>query len=108
MSISSQVAAHQHDGGIDMTVQINGVSICRSVQYYGTQTTESHITAPGVCKAVGRIKEGDVLSAKARYDPVLHPLVMHHGKPDPVMGVMGVYIGIDQESPNRSPVSAGS
>ena len=96
MTFSTQVAAHQHDGGTDMTVNINGVPLCRSVQYYGSETTESHITAPGVCKDVGRIKKGDILSAKARYDPLLHPLVIHHGKPDPVMGVMGVYIGIDQ------------
>ena len=91
----SQLAGHQHDGGIDMTVNINGRPLCRSVQLYGTQTTDTHIAGAGVCKAVGRIKKGDVLWSKARYDPVLHPLVMHHGKPDPVMGSMGVYIGID-------------
>ena len=78
-----------------MTVYINGKLLCRSVQLYGTQTTEKHIAAAGVCKNMGRIQKGDVLWSKARYDPVLHPLVIHLGKPDPVMGSMGVYIGLD-------------
>ena len=78
-----------------MTININDELLCRSVQFYGTQTTEKHIAAAGVCKDVGRIQNGDVLCSKAQYDPVLHPLVIHHGKPDPVMGIMGVYIGLD-------------
>ena len=48
-----------------------------------------------VCKDGGHVKIGDRLVAEARYDPQLHPLIMHQGKPDPVMGSMGVYIGID-------------
>ena len=78
-----------------MTVHVNGKLVCRSVQLYGTQTTEQHITAAGVCKDAGQIRKGDMLWAETRYDPVLHPLVMHWGKPDPVMGSMGIYIGVD-------------
>ena len=79
-----------------MTAYLNDEQLCHSVQFYGTQTTEPHITAAGVCKDAGRIEKGDVLWANARYDPVLHPLVMHDGKPDMVMGSMGIYVGVDE------------
>ena len=55
----------------------------------------AHISAARVCKSVGKIKEGDVLKAEARYDPVLRPLIIHGETPDPVMGSTGVYIGAD-------------
>ena len=80
-----------------MTASLNGETLCRSVQLYDTQMTDQHITAAGVCKPARKIGRGDILSAKAQYDPTLHPLVMHHGRPDPVMGSMGVYIGVDDD-----------
>ena len=80
-----------------MTTFLNGEPVCRSIQLYGTQTTDQHINAVGVCKAAGDVRKGDILWAVARYDPVLYPLVMHHGRPDPVMGSMGVYIGVDDD-----------
>ncbi|KAL8691752.1 MAG: hypothetical protein Q9218_003101 [Villophora microphyllina] len=89
------IAAHQHDGGIDMTSYLNDNQLCRSTQLYGTQTNDDHISAVGVCKNIGRVRHGDRLYSEARYDPVLHPLITHHGKPDPVMASMGIYIGID-------------
>ena len=78
-----------------MVGDLNDIIICRSVQLYGTLTTVAHISAARVCKSVGKIKEGDVLKAEARYDPVLRPLIIHGETPDPVMGSTGVYIGAD-------------
>ncbi|KAL8777281.1 MAG: hypothetical protein Q9194_002642 [Teloschistes cf. exilis] len=89
------IAAHQHDGGIDMTGYLNGDQLCRSTQLYSSQTTEQHISAVGVCKNIGRIRPGDRLWSEARYDPVLHHLTIHHRHPDPVMASMGIYIGIE-------------
>lgn len=88
------VAAHMHDGGVEMVTYQNGQEICRSVQLYG-QTQEPHIIGQGACKDVGRVKKGDVLTAEVIYEPGKHALVMHDGKPDWVMGSDGVYVGIE-------------
>ena len=87
-------SAHVHDGGLDMVTYRNGEEICRSVQLYG-QTTEPHIIGQGACKMAGRIKKGDVLTAEVQYDATQHAVVMHNGKPDPVMGSDGLYVGIE-------------
>lgn len=87
------VAAHVHDGGLDMTTYLNGREICRSTQLYGGQ--EPHIVGQGACKNVGRLKRADVLLAEVRYDPKEHTLVTHDGTPDRIMGTTGLYIGIE-------------
>lgn len=88
------VAAHVHDGGLDMSTYLNGHEICRSGQLYG-QNQEPHIVGQGACKNVGRLKRGDVLLGEVRYDPRKHALVMHDGKPDKIMGSDGLYVGIE-------------
>ena len=92
--IMVDVAGHMHDGGIDLTGYLNGREFCRSSQLYDNQGAEQHIVAAGVCKSAGNIQRGDILWAEARYNPNLHKLVMHDGKPDPVMGSLGIYVGI--------------
>ncbi|KAF2019983.1 hypothetical protein BU24DRAFT_448354 [Aaosphaeria arxii CBS 175.79] len=88
------VGGHMHDGGLNMTAYRNGDPICSSVQLYNNQASIQHIVAAGMCKNGGEIHKGDVLWADAKYDPSIHQLVFHNGKPDPVMGSMGVYIGL--------------
>ncbi|KAH7405670.1 hypothetical protein DE146DRAFT_778966 [Phaeosphaeria sp. MPI-PUGE-AT-0046c] len=89
------VGGHMHDGGLNMTMYMNGDPLCVSTQLYDNQAAEQHIVAAGICKDTGRVKDGDVLWADAKYDPNIHPLIIHGGKPDPVMGSMGVYIALD-------------
>lgn len=88
------VAAHMHDGGVEMLTYRNGEQICRSVQLYSL-SQESHIIGQGACKDAGRVQKGDVLSAEVLYEPGKHGLVMHGGKPDWVMGSDGVYVGVE-------------
>lgn len=88
------VAAHMHDGGIEMLTYQNGQAICRSVQLY-SQDQESHIIGQGACKDASRVKKGDVLTAEVIYEPAKHALVMHDGQPDWIMGSDGVYVGIE-------------
>lgn len=88
------MAGHMHDGGINMTGYKNGEAICTSTVLYDNQVANQHIVAAGVCKDAGRVRKGDVLWADAKYDPNIHKLWMHDGNPDPVMGSMGVYLGI--------------
>lgn len=85
------MAAHVHDGGLDMATYLNGREIYRSAQLYG----QGHIVGQGACKNVGRLKIADVLIAEVRYDPREHALVRHDGEPDRIMGTTGLYIGIE-------------
>lgn len=87
------VAGHVHDGGVDLTTYQNGKEICRSTPLYG-HGRESHIIGRGTCKDVGHLKKGDVLTAEVRYDPGKHPYVLRNGKPKPVMGADGLYVGV--------------
>lgn len=93
--IMVDVAGHLHDGGLNMTGFKNEKVICTSSVLYDNQADEQHIIGSGVCKDAGRVFKGDVLRADAKYDPNVHPLVMHKGKPDPIMGSFGIYIGLD-------------
>ena len=93
--IMVDVGGHMHDGGLNMTMYRNGEPLCDSMQLYDNQAAEQHIVAAGICKDAGRVKNGDVFWADAKYDPNIHPLMMHKGNPDPVIGSMGVYIGLD-------------
>jgi len=52
-----------------------------------------HITAPGACTDFGEVKVGQYLRATAQYDATLHPLMVHNGKREKLMGNMRVYIG---------------
>jgi hypothetical protein len=87
------VGGHMHDGGLNLTAYKNGKPICASVQLYDNQASKPHIVAAGMCKTSGPVSTGDVLWSEAHYDPSMHSLVFHGGKPDPLMGSIGVYIG---------------
>ena len=89
------MAAHQHNGGTDMAGYLNGAELCRSAQLYDLRAPAQHIVATGVCKRERRIAVGDELWAVARYDPRKYALDMSGGKPRPIMGSMGLYIGED-------------
>ena len=95
MLTGTQVAAHQHNGGVDMSGYRNGREFCRSSQVYDYREGTRHIVATGVCKGAGVISMGDELWGHARYDPTNHKLDMHDGKPNKIMGSMGLYIAID-------------
>jgi hypothetical protein len=90
------VGGHMHDGGMNMTMYRNNDPVCESVVLYDNQVQplKQHIIGSGICKDAGDVRAGDVLSADATYDPNVHQLVTHGGIPDPVMGSMGVYIGL--------------
>ncbi|KAF2196985.1 hypothetical protein GQ43DRAFT_227980 [Delitschia confertaspora ATCC 74209] len=89
------VAGHLHDGGLTMLGYKNGDLMCRSDVFYDNQAEDQHIEASGVCKDAGRVGKGDVMWAEALYDPNVHRLTMHEEGADPVMGSMGVYVGVD-------------
>jgi hypothetical protein len=52
-----------------------------------------HISAPGACTDFGEVKAGQYVRATAQYDATLHPLMVHNGKREKLMGNMRVYIG---------------
>jgi len=52
-----------------------------------------HISDPGACTDFGDIKKGDRLTSEAWYDAVKHPLMVHNGKKENLMGNMRVYVG---------------
>jgi len=52
-----------------------------------------HISAPGACTDFGEVKSGQYLRATAQYDATIHPLMVHNGKREKLMGNMRVYIG---------------
>ena len=73
----------------------NGDEVCRSVQLYDYRAPAQHIVHTGVCKDAGRVRAGDELWGHARYDPTRYKLDVHDGQPAPIMGSMGLYIGVD-------------
>lgn len=89
------VAAHMHDGALDMVTYLNGHVICHSAQLYG-KGPEPHIIGQGTCKNVGRLKIGDVLVGEVRYDPTKHRMIVEpDGQPERIMGNDGLYIGVE-------------
>lgn len=52
-----------------------------------------HITAPGACTDFGELKAGQYIRATAQYDANKHPLMVHNGKREKLMGNMRVYVG---------------
>jgi len=52
-----------------------------------------HISDPGACTDFGTVSRGDKLYGEAWYDAIKHPLMVHNGKKENLMGNMRVYIG---------------
>lgn len=52
-----------------------------------------HISDPGACTDFMDVKKGDKLSSEAWYDAIAHPLMVHDGKKENLMGNMRVYMG---------------
>jgi hypothetical protein len=52
-----------------------------------------HISDPGACTDFGTLAKGDRLTSEAWYDANQHPLMVHNGKKENLMGNMRVYIG---------------
>jgi hypothetical protein len=52
-----------------------------------------HISDPGACVDFGTVSKGDRMYAEAWYDANKHPLMVHNGKKEALMGNMRVYIG---------------
>jgi len=113
---------HMHDGGSDMRLYASGKLVCKSVMHYNLrkgyapQAGEApmagmahghsrrdghgghgggmdHISDPGACTNFGSVSVGDRLTAEAWYDANAHPLMVHNGKKENLMGNMRVYIG---------------
>jgi len=52
-----------------------------------------HISDPGACTDFAEVKKGDRMTSEAWYDAVQHPLMVHNGKKENLMGNMRVYLG---------------
>jgi len=102
-----------------MVMKSSGAEVCKSVMHYdnkpaagaapmagmaghghsrrdghgGHGSAGDHISAPGACTDFGEVKVGQYLRATAQYDATLHPLMVHNGKREKLMGNMRVYIG---------------
>ncbi|KAF2231815.1 hypothetical protein EV356DRAFT_578880 [Viridothelium virens] len=111
---------HVHDGGVDVTVYVNGNPVCVSQQLYGRKPgynstmdmdsstmsasgsaldsmARTHISDAGSCANFGEVNVGDELMIEAHYNTNLHPLDMgmgaQAGQPMDIMGISQVYIG---------------
>jgi len=60
---------------------------------HGGNDGMEHISDPGACTDFGDVKKGDRLTAEAWYDANAHPLMVHNGKKEALMGNMRVYVG---------------
>lgn len=113
------VAGHIHDGGLDVEIQKNGVTICDSVATYGAtpgyvemnssmvvmpmngsmygQDTV-HISNMSACHDIGHMKKGEQWGVKANYDLMQHaPMLDMDGSPSPVMGISLLYVAQKKE-----------
>lgn len=103
---------HMHDGGTDMRLFVNSKLVCKSVMHYNARAgytpsrrlairdgphahggAGEHISDPGACTDFGTVSLGDKINAEAHYDATKHPLMVHNGKKEALMGNMRVYIG---------------
>ncbi|KAF1989519.1 hypothetical protein K402DRAFT_391095 [Aulographum hederae CBS 113979] len=97
---------HVHDGGMMVTLALDGQTICSSPQIYGRRPhyTEgagamnpglTHISDTGSCADFGQIRRGQRLTIRADYDTTRHPLnKMMDGSLQEIMGISQVYIGV--------------
>jgi hypothetical protein len=60
---------------------------------HGGHDGAQHISDPGACTDFGTVSMGDRLTAEAWYDANQHPLMVHNGKKEALMGNMRVYVG---------------
>jgi len=67
---------HLHDGGVDISIKINGVEQCVSRADYGDENTGrggwKTIQSMSYCPMI-RVRRGDKVSLEASYDIGLHP-----------------------------------
>lgn len=96
---------HAHSGGLGMSVYKNAKELCYSKQIYGNtnghekeegwvdENGKEYISNVGVCQNLGWLEIGDALTMDASYDSDLYDLNEKDGVLEPVMGVMGLYIG---------------
>jgi hypothetical protein len=102
---------HMHDGGRDMRLYKNSnkTPLCTSIMHYnlrkgytkerdehgghGASGGTDHISDPGACTDFGDVSVADRIWAEAWYDANAHPLMVHNGKKESLMGNMRVYIG---------------
>lgn len=111
---------HMHDGGTDMRLFVSGKLVCKSIMHYnlrpgytppaGSMAGMSHghsrrdghgghgggmehISDPGACTDFGSVAKGALLTSEAWYDANKHPLMVHNGKAENLMGNMRVYVG---------------
>jgi hypothetical protein len=111
---------HMHDGGTDMRLFVNSKLVCKSIMHYNSRAgytpgggmagmshgrlakrdgphghggAGEHISDPGACTDFGTVSPGDRITAEAWYDATKHPLMVHNGAKQSLMGNMRVYIG---------------
>lgn len=101
-----EAAGHAHSGGLGMSVYQNAKELCYSKQLYGDlnghvdeagwvdRKGKKFISNIGVCQNLGWLEVGDILTVDADYDSDVYELDETDGVLEPVMGVMGLYIGI--------------
>jgi hypothetical protein len=102
-----------HDGGTDMRLIKGSTVLCKSVMHYNLRPGYTppggahkkrdghgghgggmeHISDPGACTDFGEVANGDKLFSEAWYDANAHPLMVHNGKKENLMGNMRVYVG---------------
>jgi len=107
------VGGHLHDGGTNLTVDVNGQVVCNSEAKYATKPEYisggggmdhgdggmdhggmmEHISEHTVCYNIGQLKTGDVVGITANYDDTQHAQMVHNGKLHNVMGIAIGYVG---------------
>jgi hypothetical protein len=74
--LTSCTGGHLHDGGDNLKVLVNGMTICESkAEYVGTTGDGKWATIKEMsqCKEPTKVKKGDILTIKATYDLDQHP-----------------------------------
>jgi len=101
-----EVAGHGHSGALGMSAYQNAKELCYSKQLYGNlngheeetgwvdKNGKKYISNIGVCQNLGWLEIGDILTVDVNYDSDIHDLDETNGVIEPVMGVMGLYIGV--------------
>jgi stress up-regulated protein Nod 19 len=101
------IKGHLHNGGISMTMLLNGKEICTSNAEYDK---ENGISGMSPCDQPIKVKKGDLISMKSIYDITKHPMRAGMGGHEIIggdsksgdvfggkdlMGLMGLTIAMD-------------
>jgi len=79
---------HMHDGGVNVDLKINGITICDSKAIYGGEkgtfkTDEGQVwetvSATSECSDPVKVSKGDVVTLQTNYDLEKHPARQHTG-----------------------------